>query len=849
MASIKNDEWLAFMDQLHNTVRNSEGIKLTGMVALNEINNFLVIWFAEKIGEKNDNGKQLYELEDRCKFSWLYNQYATDEKISEDNKMKKNMDEKTNHKKLWYAVYKMSQKENEYCVLQTFVKYPILKRCVYDDISKLSVYASKSDASRTIQSIFNMIHKKLNGVEIDHEFFDAFGSAYERFKTDSVGAEGKKTGQHFTPTSIKQYIVNEIDPQYDETIYEPCAGSGGFIHTICSYIRKHDVEYADKFKKNIYANECNPEIIKPLMINMLLHKIPVSEDEEDANKTAKVEEMDSLSSENCKRYHNKFDIIVTNPPFGMSVLTDPIGYPEHYWDVLQSGKNIIKDSSGQFMIHIYNSLKHNGRCGVVIDRGILNNGNGNGWQCKLRKFLIKNADVYKIVLLPTGIFTYTNFATAIIFFIKGEKTKEVKIFEGKFVDEKKKSGLMINEKKPVKVFSYKELKKNGFSLKVDYQVESIIDLTKEILLKDIVDFLPNSDRNASFGKDTGLYNFYTSSSKIKRCDECDYEQECIILGTGGSPNIKMDKNFSCSDHNIIFMVNNGNLKYIYYYLYINIKILNDGFHGNGLKNLSKKYVETIKIRKISDEHQQEIVTILDELFKNKDINKITEVIKDMPLFDLLIKKRYEDFMDAIHLIYRKIETDENTKKMEHDKKASFRWMLNGIEGKEVKLGEICEFKRGKVLSSEQFIIGEYPVIGGGRSPAGYHNEFNMNKNTILCSSSGSYAGYMSKYNTKVWASDCFAIIPNNDIDNEFLFLQLICEQDNIYKKQHGQGQPHVNCSDLTYIKFKKIEIQKQNELIEKMKEYDSDIQYNKNYGIKLQEQIDGILNSIKIHKG
>ena len=56
---------------------------------------------------------------------------------------------------------------------------------------------------------------------------------------------------------------------------------------------------------------------------------------------------------------------------------------------------------------------------------------------------------------------------------------------------------------------------------------------------------------------------------------------------------------------------------------------------------------------------------------------------------------------------------------------------------------------------------------------GYHNEFNRNENCILVSSSGAYAGYLSKYDTKVYASDCFSIEPNNvNIINDYLWYYL-----------------------------------------------------------------------------
>ncbi len=119
---------------------------------------------------------------------------------------------------------------------------------------------------------------------------------------------------------------------------------------------------------------------------------------------------------------------------------------------------------------------------------------------------------------------------------------------------------------------------------------------------------------------------------------------------------------------------------------------------------------------------------------------------------------------------------------------------SGCEWK--KLGDVCEINGGSQLSKKNYVEGPYPVIGGGQSPAGYHNEYNKEANTILCSQSGSYSGFISRYPTPVWASDCFGIKPNDNIEQSYLFYYLKNIQNNIYKLQSGAGQPHVYSKDI-----------------------------------------------------
>lgn len=118
----------------------------------------------------------------------------------------------------------------------------------------------------------------------------------------------------------------------------------------------------------------------------------------------------------------------------------------------------------------------------------------------------------------------------------------------------------------------------------------------------------------------------------------------------------------------------------------------------------------------------------------------------------------------------------------------------------VEMKHLCEFKKGKQLSKNKFEEGEYPVIGGGISPTGYHDSFNMNENTILCSSSGNNAGYISRYPSKVWASDCFAVIPKH-INDDYMYYMLLALHNSISELQNGSAQPHVYAKDLEKMKI------------------------------------------------
>jgi len=129
----------------------------------------------------------------------------------------------------------------------------------------------------------------------------------------------------------------------------------------------------------------------------------------------------------------------------------------------------------------------------------------------------------------------------------------------------------------------------------DYNKKIIIcnDNYEFVRLGDVCQFLPKSKRNASFGQTTGEYNFYTSSEKVQKCNTADFTEECIIVGSGGVANIKIDNMFSCSADN--FVLKSEMNTYLYNYLKGNMELLSDGFTGSTLKHLSKDYLMKIKV--------------------------------------------------------------------------------------------------------------------------------------------------------------------------------------------------------------------------------------------------------------
>jgi type I restriction enzyme, S subunit len=152
----------------------------------------------------------------------------------------------------------------------------------------------------------------------------------------------------------------------------------------------------------------------------------------------------------------------------------------------------------------------------------------------------------------------------------------------------------------------------------------------------LFDLGSKSKRPASQGKEVGRYPFFTSSTvKPKFIDEFDHEGEALIIGDGGAANISFYAGrFSASDHCYVIKPISDKIlpKYVYYFLLGNMHILESGFKGAGLKNISKTYIQDIDLFYPSLDKQREIIKKLDLaqslILKRKEtIKKLDEFLK------------------------------------------------------------------------------------------------------------------------------------------------------------------------------------------------------------------------------
>jgi len=139
-----------------------------------------------------------------------------------------------------------------------------------------------------------------------------------------------------------------------------------------------------------------------------------------------------------------------------------------------------------------------------------------------------------------------------------------------------------------------------------------------------------------------------------------------------------------------------------------------------------------------------------------------------------------------------------------------------VEGfRSIPLSELCLFRRGTMITKANLVNGKIPVIGGGLSPMGYHNESNRPANSILISQSGENAGHISKYNVPVWASDCFSVETKSyELNNEYLYHILKSIESKIKALKNGTAQPHVYPSSIEHLVISVPSLERQQQIVE-----------------------------------
>lgn len=505
--AFSRDEFAKLLQKCHNIIRNND--KLSPEAAFDEISKIL---FMKIRYERNPDEEVLFSLE----------KFQRDEQQFEKN-IKKHLPAEA---QIPYMQYLFKATKDEFAEDKLFDSYETIKIKQYS---------------------FEQIVKELEKYNLSATSDDVKGIAFEHFLGTTFRGE---LGQFFTPRTIVDFMVEVLDPQEGETICDPTCGSGGFLIKSFEYVRdkiekdvenykkelkaqlfdekyeklseKEQLEINEKYsnilkklnsdinvpnksyskqteaEKNrrisklssscIYGTDANPRMARTSKMNMIMH----------GDGHGGVHHHDGLINVNGI-FENRFDVILTNPPFGARIEKDyKLSETDRFYDEeklkeyeKRYGDDCIKQikelnkaiDDGQkildrfdlgkvsgltevlFMERCLKLLKPGGRMGIVLPESILN---GSGLQ-KVRDYFESEAKILLITSIPSDVFTAAGatIKPSLLFFKRfseeerkqytDAKNKAAKVVDKKFEQQVKEIEIKYTDDKKAKTKALKDI--------------------------------------------------------------------------------------------------------------------------------------------------------------------------------------------------------------------------------------------------------------------------------------------------------------------------------------------------------------------------------------------------------
>ena len=277
------------------------------------------------------------------------------------------------------------------------------------------VERTRIDTERNLLDVLDKVHE-ISAERVDTTHVFTLSQVYEGLLL-KMGEKGNDGGQFFTPREIIRAMVKVIDPRVGETVYDPGCGTGGFLAQSYEYMRDRlgataTAEPIDTLKHRTFYGREKENLVYPIALaNLVLHGI----DQPNlwhGNTLTGGEIYGGLFQDAPAL----FDVVLTNPPFGGKEGKDAqtrFAYKTGATQVL-------------FLQHVIDSLKPGGRCGIVLDEGVLFRTNETAFAQTKRK-LLDDCDLWCIVSLPGGVFMAAGAGvkTNLLFFTKGTPTERV----------------------------------------------------------------------------------------------------------------------------------------------------------------------------------------------------------------------------------------------------------------------------------------------------------------------------------------------------------------------------------------------------------------------------------------
>ncbi|WP_350607998.1 N-6 DNA methylase [Pseudoalteromonas sp. MER144-MNA-CIBAN-0113] len=235
-------------------------------------------------------------------------------------------------------------------------------------------------------------------------------------KIKSMGNAGRNGGEYYTPRPLIRAMIDLLQPQIGETIYDGAAGSAGFLCEAYDYLRQGGASNKQLSTSDLktlqentfYAKEKKSLAYVIAIMNMILHGI----------EAPNVIHTNTLG-ENLQDItpSNQHDIVLANPPFG----------GKERKEVQQNFPIKTGETAFLFLQHFIKMLKPGGRAAIVIKNTFLSNTDNAA--IALRKELLENCNLHTVLDCPAKTFLGAGVKTVVLFFTKGEPTQKTWFYQ------------------------------------------------------------------------------------------------------------------------------------------------------------------------------------------------------------------------------------------------------------------------------------------------------------------------------------------------------------------------------------------------------------------------------------
>lgn len=235
-------------------------------------------------------------------------------------------------------------------------------------------------------------------------------------KIKRMGNAGRNGGEYYTPRPLIRAMVQVVNPQIGETVYDPAVGSAGFLCEAFEYMRQGgasgrelSTQDLDTLQSRTFTGKEKKSLAYVIAImNMILHGI---EAPNIIHANTLTENLTDVQD------RDRFDVILANPPFGGSERKEvQQNFP------IRSGETAFL-----FLQHFIRLLRAGGRAGVVIKNTFLSN--TDNASVALRQKLLEECNLHTVLDCPSGTFQGAGVKTVVLFFEKGAPTRRVWFYQ------------------------------------------------------------------------------------------------------------------------------------------------------------------------------------------------------------------------------------------------------------------------------------------------------------------------------------------------------------------------------------------------------------------------------------